>query len=204
MFVHKVVRAVKGGVTCVQIRDRHEDVRASIHTTLKLKKLLTRFKVPLIVNNRVDVAMATEADGVHLGQSDFPYSEARRLLGPRAIIGLSVDTWDDVVAAQELDVDYLGVSQLFPSKHTKPGCMSPWGLDGLKKIRQFSRHRLVVIGGVNLLNLKEVCKELHLGNDRDGVAMVGDLWRSDDPLLVAEEVQRVFWKNRSNRSEYYD
>ncbi|MFC2049158.1 thiamine phosphate synthase [Chlamydiota bacterium] len=81
---------------------------------------------------------------MHLGQKDLDYAQARRFLGSRAIIGLTVDTWDDVLKAEEFDVDYLGV-QIFPSKHTKPASVSIWGLEGLRKIRALSRHRIVTI-----------------------------------------------------------
>jgi thiamine-phosphate pyrophosphorylase len=191
-FIFRVISGVKGGVTCVQIRDHYQDICATIRTASKLRRLLLSFNVPLIINNRVDVALAVDADGVHLGQNDLPYKEARKILGPRAIIGLSVDKWADVEAAQSLDVDYLGVSQLFPSKETKPGCESPWGIEGLRKVRAFSRHRLVVIGGVTLPLLPTICKELNLGPSRDGVAMVGELWRSEDPSLVAQRVHAIF------------
>ena len=103
------------------------------------------YGVPLIINDRVDVALVSAAS---VGQEDMPYGIARRLMGPKAIIGLSVETWEDVEQAQGLDCDYLGVSPVFATP-TKTNTKEPWGLEGLAKIRAFSRHPLVGIGGWN-------------------------------------------------------
>ena len=192
-FIDKVMQAVHGGVTCVQYSDPHVNLHTKFKIALSLKEKLYASGVPLIINNHVDVALAVQADGVHLGQKDLGYGQARCLLGSRAIVGLTVDTWDDVLKAEELDVDYLGV-QIFPSKHTKPTSVSIWGLEGLRKIRAISRHRIVAIGGINLDNLLHVYKELNINEQRDGVAMVGELWRTNDPKVAAERVKALFHK----------
>lgn len=188
VFVDKVMQAVKGGVTCVQIRDQDEDLRASLRTAITLKEKLRPYGVRLIMNDRVDVALAALADGVHLGQKDLPYAAARRLLGSRALIGLTVDTWEDVLEAQHLDVDYLGV-QVFASKQTKPGCIQPWEIEGLKKIRSISSHRIVALGGMSEGNVGMVRTILKEG---DGIGMVGELWRGGDPYRVAQRVTALF------------
>ncbi len=92
--------------------------------------MLATTGIPLIINDRVDIALAAKADGVHLGQTDMPYDTARQLLGPDAVIGLSVETWEDVTTAQNLDLDYLGVSPVLPPppkpipRH--PGAWTGW------------------------------------------------------------------------------
>ena len=187
-FLYKAKQAIKGGVTCLQLRDRTEDLQASIKTARRLKKLIVDSGVPLIINDRVDVALAVGADGVHLGQKDFPVTEARKLLGKESIIGLTVETLDDVHAAENLDVDYLGV-QLFPSRNTKPDSPLIWGLDGLKKIKEISKHRIVAIGGIDLENLETVSSVIDLGRNQDGVAMVGKLWRSKNPYVEAKRIR---------------
>jgi len=190
-FVWRVMSAVEGGVTCVQLRDQNKDVQASLRTAYRLKELLREKQIPLIINNRLDVALAVQADGIHIGQTDFPYHEARRLMGERSIIGLTVNTLKDVQNAEHLDVDYLGV-QLFPSLHTKPHSSQVWGLQGLQTIQRISRHPLMVIGGVNLKNLESVCTHLRLADKKDGTAMVGSLWRAKNPSDIAKTVRATF------------
>lgn len=192
-LIEKVMQAVQGGVTCVQYSDPHADPHTKFKVALSLREKLYGSGVPLMINNHVDLALAVQADGVHLGQNDLDYLQARGLLGSRAIIGLTVDTWDDVLKAEELDVDYLGV-QIFPSKYTKPMSRAIWGLEGLRKIRAISKHRIVAIGGINSSNLSHVYKELNINNQGDGVAMVGELWRRDDPEIAAKGVTELFYK----------
>jgi thiamine-phosphate pyrophosphorylase len=108
-----VLKAAKGGVSCVQLREKDLPTSDFIEEALAVKKILLPLQVPLIINDRIDVALACGADGVHLGQQDMPYAMARRLMGEKAIIGLSVETWEDVVAAEKLDLDYIGVSPVF-------------------------------------------------------------------------------------------
>lgn len=133
-----VRKAVQGGVSCVQLREKNLPTRAFVEEALAVKKILAPHGIPLMINDRIDVALAAGADGVHIGQEDMPYETARRLLGPKAIIGLSVETWADVEASRDLDVDYLGVSPVFATP-TKTDTKEPWGLEGLRKIRAFSR-----------------------------------------------------------------
>jgi thiamine-phosphate pyrophosphorylase len=195
------MQAVHGGVTCVQYSDPHVNLHTKFKTAFSLKENLQACGIPLIVNNDIDVALAVQANGVHLGQKDLAYVQARSILGSRAIIGLTVNIWDDVLEAEEFDVDYLGV-QIFPSKHTKPVSTALWGLEGLRKICAISRHRIVTIGGINLRNLSHVYKELNINERGDGVAMVGELWRSDDPKIAAKRVKDLFHKFSIDRRDH--
>ena len=108
-----VKEAVKGGVTMVQIREKHGDIRAFIERSIAVRNVLKNSGVPLIINDRVDVALAVQADGVHLGQSDMPANLARQLIGPDMILGLSVENETQLREAQDLPVDYLGISAIF-------------------------------------------------------------------------------------------
>ncbi|HOW57887.1 MAG TPA: thiamine phosphate synthase, partial [Smithellaceae bacterium] len=128
-----VIQAVNGGARYVQLREKNLSTRDFVAEARAIKKLLKPFEVPLIINDRVDVALAAGADGVHIGQEDMPYETARRLMGPKAIIGLSVETWEDVEESRKLDVSYIGVSPVFATP-TKTDTKKPWGLDGLEKI----------------------------------------------------------------------
>ena len=143
-----VEEAVKGGATIVQLREKDCTTAEFVNIATQLMKRLKPLGIPLIINDRIDVALAVDADGVHIGQSDMPYETARRLLGEDKIIGLSVETMDEVVEANALDVDYIGVSPVY-STPTKTDTLQPFGLDGLARAAQLSRHRIVAIGGMN-------------------------------------------------------
>ena len=181
-----VSNAVKAGVSCVQLREKNADTRLFLRRALALKHILAPAKIPLIINDRIDIALAAGADGVHLGQSDMPYDYARSLMGPEAIIGLSVETWEDVETAQQMDVDYLGVSPVF-STPTKTDTKDPWGLEGLQKIRNYSCHPLVAIGGLDTSNSQQVLKA-----GADGIAVVSAICSADDPFMAAKQLITLY------------
>lgn len=180
-----ILEAVKGGAACVQLREKDVSTRFFIEEARQVKRLLAPFQVPLIINDRIDVALAAEADGVHIGQEDMPYDLARRLMGPQAIIGLSVETWDDVEQAETLDVDYLGVSPVFATP-TKTDTKGIWGLSGLARIRAYSRHPLVGIGGLNMTNAEDVILA-----GADCLAVVSAVCAAQDPLPAARTLERI-------------
>jgi thiamine-phosphate pyrophosphorylase len=180
-----VLQALKGGITCVQLREKDVSTRFFVEEAQKVKTLTAQFKVPLIINDRLDVALAAHADGIHIGQEDMPYKEARRFMGPKAIIGLSVERWDDVVTAQELDVDYLGVSPIFETP-TKTDTKGSWGLEGLARIKAFSRHPLVAIGGLNATNAEDAVMA-----GADCIAVVSAICAAPDPLHASRELHNI-------------
>jgi len=173
-----VLQAVQSGTAYVQLREKDLSTRDFVEEAIAVKKLLLPFHVPLIINDRIDVALACGADGVHIGQNDMPYETARRLMGDRAMIGLSVETWADVEASQNLDVDYIGVSPVFPTP-TKTDTKEAWGLEGLQKIKSFSRHPLVAIGGINECNARTVVQA-----GADCLAVVSAVCSADDPAAA--------------------
>jgi thiamine-phosphate pyrophosphorylase len=175
-------QAVAGGAACVQLREKDLSTRAFVELARSLKALLATLGVPLLINDRMDVALAAGADGVHVGQGDMPCELVRQFLGSRAIIGLSVETWADVERAQDQDVDYLGVSPVFPTP-TKTDTKAAWGLDGLARIRAFSRHPLVAIGGLNAANAAQAVLA-----GADGIAVVSAICASPDPGSAAREL----------------
>ncbi|MBP7766146.1 MAG: thiamine phosphate synthase [Syntrophaceae bacterium] len=177
--------ALRGGVAYVQLREKNLSTRLFVEEARAVKQLLASRGVPLIINDRLDVALACEADGVHIGQDDMPYETARRLLGPKAIIGLSVETWADVEAAQKLDVDYLGVSPVFATP-TKTDTREPWGLDGLRQIQAANRHPLVAIGGINAANAKAVAEA-----GAPCLAVVSAICSADDPAAAAATLKKI-------------
>jgi len=180
-----VLQAIRGGAACVQLREKDVTTRFFVEEALRIKALLAPFKVPLIINDRLDVALAVKADGVHVGQEDMPYEIARKLMGPGAMIGLSVETWEDVERAQGLDVDYLGVSPVFATP-TKTDTKEPWGREGLARIRAFSRHPLVGIGGLNASNAEAVVMA-----GADSVAVVSAICAAPDPFTASRELTEI-------------
>ena len=181
-----VARALEGGVASVQLREKELSTRAFLEEALTLKALLDAAGLPLIINDRADVALAAGAAGVHLGQADLPCEAARRLLGPRAILGLSVECWEDVVRAEDQPVDYLGVSPVFATP-TKTDTREPWGLEGLARIRAFSRHPLVAIGGVHPGTAAALRQA-----GASGLAVVSALCAVPDPAGAARELVQAF------------
>jgi thiamine-phosphate pyrophosphorylase len=174
-----VLQAIRGGASCVQLREKEVSTRFFVEEALRIKALMAPYQVPLIINDRLDVALAVGAEGVHVGQEDMPYETARRLMGAKAIIGLSVETWEDVERAESLDCDYLGVSPVFATP-TKTDTKEPWGLDGLARIRAYSRHPLVGIGGLHAGNA-----EAAVMAGADGIAVVSAICASPDPFQAS-------------------
>jgi thiamine-phosphate pyrophosphorylase len=179
-----VAAAVCGGVTAVQLREKECGTREFVELARRLKGILAPFDVPLIVNDRADVALAAGADGVHVGQSDMDCRDLRRLLGPGALIGLSVETMEQAEQAATLPIDYLGVGPIFATP-TKPDAAPAWGLDRLAELRRRSRHTLVAIGGINAGNARQVMEA-----GADGIAVVSAICAAADPAKAAQELRR--------------
>ena len=178
-LIEIVEEAVAGGVTCVQLREKNCSTRRFVEEGLALQKILTPKNIPLIINDRIDVAMVIEASGVHLGQDDMHLAHARRILGPECIIGISVESIGDAIKASAAGADYLGVSPVF-STPTKTDTAPPLGLEGLKAIRQQVDIPLVAIGGINNDNCASV-----MAAGADGLAVVSALVSAPSPKTAA-------------------
>ena len=185
-----VREAAAGGVTMVQLREKECSTAEFIDLARELKRALSPLGIPLIINDRVDVALAVDADGVHIGQSDMPYDVARRLLGPDKIIGLSVETMEEVIAANALDVDYIGISPVYATP-TKTDTLAPFGLEGIEEVMRLSRHRCVAIGGMNRDTIGEV-----IARGVEGVAVVSAIVAADSPREASEELAAIIRRNR--------
>ncbi|MFA5180884.1 MAG: thiamine phosphate synthase [Syntrophales bacterium] len=187
-----VLAAVRGGAACVQLREKDLPTRSFVEEARSIKELLAPFKVPMIINDRIDVALAVAAEGVHIGQEDMPYPLARRILGRGIIIGLSVETWDDVEQAEKWDVDYLGVSPVFETP-TKTDTRGSWGLEGIARIRAYSRHPLIAIGGLNAANAGAAMQA-----GADGIAVVSAICAVPDAFRAAQELSGIIDENTSS------
>lgn len=189
-----VLAAVDGGVTAVQLREKECATREFVELARSLKKLLAPREVPLLINDRVDVALAAGADGVHIGQSDMSYRDARVLLGSSALIGLSVETPEQAAEAGPLDCDYLGAGPIFPTG-TKADAAPAWGLDRLAELRGTSRHRLVAIGGINASNAA-----LAAAAGADGIAVVSAICSAPDCRAAAARLRTIIKDARVRNS----
>lgn len=176
--------AVAGGVSVVQLREKHCSTQEFVELARSVMEEL-RGKAPLIINDRIDVALASGADGVHIGQNDMPYAEARQLMGSKALIGLSVENLEQAQAAESLDVDYLGLSPVFTTA-TKADIAPPLGLPGVRQIRAISRHQLVAIGGINQENAAQV-----ISAGADGLAIVSAICSANDPQKAAQGIHHA-------------
>ena len=180
-----VVReAVDGGATCVQLREKQAGTREFLAEARVLRPWLRNRNIPLFINDRVDIALAVEADGVHLGQQDMPIADARRLGPPSWIIGVSAESVEDAVRAEREGADYIGVSPVFATP-TKTDTARPLGLEGLREMRAAVRIPLVAIGGIHLGNAREVVRA-----GADGLAVVSAIVSADSPREAAATLRR--------------
>ncbi|MCS7082901.1 MAG: thiamine phosphate synthase [Bacteroidetes bacterium] len=191
-----VLEAVRGGVKMVQLREKRASTRQYVELAERLHALLRPLGVPLIINDRVDVALAVGAEGVHIGQQDMPYEHARRLLGPEAIIGLSVESMEELAEAEAYEVSYLSISPVFPTP-TKTDTKGAWGLEGLAEARRRSRHRLVAIGGIGPHNVRLV-----LEAGANGIAVVSAICAAPDPREAAQALQREIERFETERASW--
>ncbi len=185
-----VQEAVAGGASLVQLREKHTDTREFIALARQLVHLLTPLGVPLLINDRVDVALASGAAGVHVGQSDMAVQDARALLGPHALIGLSVENMPQLEETTQpplLDiVDYVAISPIFDTS-TKQDTATAWGLEGLHKASQLARHPLIAIGGINSGNAAKV-----IAAGAAGLAVVSAICSAPQPRMAAATLQSFF------------
>ena len=181
----------EGGTTLVQLRDKRSETRAMVASARAIKQALAPFGIPLVVNDRVDVALAAGADGVHVGQDDMAVEDARRLLGPGAIIGLSIKTVAEAEAAPVDLIDYIGSGGVYAtiSKQQKN---APIGPAGLARIVDVFRRRvpkglpLCGIAGIDAGNAAAV-----IAAGADGVAVISALSRAADPAAAARALRRT-------------
>ena len=192
--VEDVVRAaVEGGVTVVQLRAKQAAGRDFLKQAATLYAWLHARHVALIINDRVDVALACDADGVHVGQDDLPCAAVRRLVGPNRIIGVSVSTVAEALQAERDGADYLGVSPVFATP-TKPDTPPAAGLDGLAAIRSAVRLPLVAIGGISEQNAAAVIRA-----GADGIAVVSAIMAAVDPAAAARALRKRVMEARESR-----
>ena len=187
-----VKAAVRGGVTCVQLREKECSTLEFIEQALSIKDYLSARGIPLFINDRLDVAQAVKADGIHLGQTDMPLDMARAIVGDSMIIGISAESLADAVEAEKGGADYLGVSPIYATP-TKTDTAPPLGLEGLRQIRTTVKIPLVGIGGLNRDNAAEAIR-----NGADGVAVVSAIVSAEDPEAAAGELNQLITRAKKS------
>ena len=190
-----VRQAIAGGATMVQLRDPLAKAGILVEEARALATILRSSNIPFIVNDRVDIALAAGADGVHLGQSDMAVADARRLLGPEPILGLSITGAADLAASDLNGVDYLGVGPVYPTA-TKSDAAPAMGLEGLRAIRAQTTLPIVAIGGIGLANAGDVTAA-----GADGVAVVSAICAAPDPEAAARDLASIVREARGGRAQ---
>jgi len=170
-----VASAVKGGVSCVQLREKNLTKHEFLDNAQILKELLAPLGIPLIINDYPDIALAVNAEGVHLGQNDMPVREARDLLGKNKLIGISAECLEDAIRAEQQGADYIGVSPVFATT-SKADTGMPLGLAGIRRIRRHVRLPLVAIGGITSMNTGRV-----IAAGADGIAVISAIVSAASP-----------------------
>ena len=178
--------ALRGGTTVIQLREKDCSSREFYELGLRVKKITDAYHAPLIINDRVDIALAVGAAGVHVGQGDLPCKVVREIVGPDMIVGVSAATLDEAVQAEEDGADYLGVGAMYATA-TKTDTR-PVSMEELLKIRAAVKIPIVVIGGINKQTLGNF-----KGTGVDGLAVVSAIVAQPDPEAAARELLRM-WK----------
>ncbi len=189
--LEKIVReSVAAGVTVVQLREKDATAREFLEQAFSLEKIASEFRIPLIINDRVDIALACRAQGIHLGQSDMQCALARRIAGSDMLIGVSVSTVEEAVEAEADGADYLGAGPIFATS-TKADALPAIGFDVLRAIRRAVHIPVVAIGGIKHTNAAEVMRA-----GADGVAVVSAIIADPDPGAAARRFRSEIDKNR--------
>lgn len=184
-----VEQAILGGCTMVQLRESNISSLDFYHSSKEIKRITDRYSIPLIINNRADIALAVDAAGVHIGQNDIPASAVRKMIGREMLLGVSASTLQEAVRAQDDGADYLGVGAMFPTKTKKDAKLVP--MSELCAIRQAVQIPIVVIGGIHTENAAEFAK---LGVD--GLAVVSAIIAQPDIKRAAAELKAAFEKKQ--------
>jgi len=181
-FLGRVEAALQGGVTFLQIREKDKTTREYLDLARKVHELTRKYNVPLIIDDRLDIAIAIDAEGVHLGQSDMPIELARKMVGPDKIIGATAKTVPQALEAYEQGADYLGVGAIYPTTTKVKTVLT--STDTLRDICNAVPIPVNAIGGLNKNNL-----DVLAGIPIAGICVVSAIMKAEDPRLVAKELK---------------
>lgn len=178
----QVEKALKGGATFVQLREKELDEAEFLEEAKKLKMLCRKYQVPFVINDNVEIALAVDADGVHVGQSDMEAGDVRAKLGPDKIIGVSAQTVEQAVLAEKHGADYLGVGAVFPTSSKDDATEVPF--ETLKAICEAVSIPVIAIGGITKENVKELA-----GSGICGIAVISAIYGQKEIRKASEELK---------------
>lgn len=182
--ISDVLCAIKAGVSIIQYREKNISTRKMYDEAIELKKIMK--DALFIINDRVDIALAVGADGVHIGQEDLPVSITRRIIGKDRIIGVTVHSVEQAIEAEKDGADYIAVSPIFYTS-TKPDALSPVGINVLKKVKESVCVPVVAIGGITLENAKDVVKA-----GADAICAISAVLKAKDLVAEIKKFQNLF------------
>lgn len=184
-FLEIIEEAIKGGTTVVQIREKEGETLDFYNLALKVKEITSKYNVPLIVNDRIDVALAIKSEGVHIGQTDMPADVARSLIGDEMILGVSASTVEEARKAEKDGADYIGTGAVFPTatKDDAPSITK----DDLKEVTSSINIPTVAIGGITLENASELAD-----TGIAGISVVSTIMNSKDPKIASENLLKIY------------
>ena len=180
-FLKIIEESIIGGATIIQIREKDSETLEFLNLARKVKKITDKYDVPLIINDRLDIALAIDAAGVHVGQDDMPCDIVRKILGPDKLIGVSAHDYKEAIKAKEDGADYLGIGAFQPTATKKNANVID--LDELEKMKKIDI-KSVAIGGVNKDNAREIVSKYNF----DGIAVVSAIMKDDNPRKATEEL----------------
>lgn len=184
-YIQFVKVCAEGGITALQLREKKLKKNQLISLYYALENLLKPFKIPIFINDHIELALELGAQGLHLGQTDGDVLEARKRLGPHKVIGLTVNSHKELLEANALPLNYIGVGAIFPTQN-KPDVQTLWGYEGLSRGSSLSQHKVVAIGGINESNAKKVMKA-----GAHGIAAIGAFHNVKKPLQVAKKLRQL-------------
>ncbi|MBD8007606.1 thiamine phosphate synthase [Bacillus norwichensis] len=186
-----IEQAVNGGASLIQLREKKSEGKAFYEKAVRLKQFLDSLSIPLIINDRVDIALAVDAAGVHLGQSDIPIEVVKKIIPDSMIVGISAHTVEEAVLAEEAGADYIGVGSVFPTSTKADAKLLPNGMLG--KIIESVSIPVVAIGGINEKNASQL-----QAYKLDGIVVVSAITRADDPKSAAEKLLEKAFEYKTN------
>lgn len=186
-FLNKIESACEGGITLLQLREKERSAREYLSLARKVKKIVRRYNIPLLIDDRIDIALAADADGVHVGQSDIPVADARKILGPGKIIGATAKTAKQAVEAFRQGADYIGAGAVYPTGTKK----DTWQISpsDIRAIVQAVPIPVNAIGGLNRNNL-EILSDTGIA----GICVVSALMQAPQPMLEAWALRAAFFR----------
>ncbi|MXV38228.1 thiamine phosphate synthase [Flavobacteriaceae bacterium Ap0902] len=192
-FFQIIEDSLQGGATIIQLREKSMPGRELYHRAWKVKKLCDSYNVPLIINDRLDIALAIDAQGLHVGQEDLPATVARRILGSNKIIGLSISNAMQLNEANQLPIDYVGLSPIFQTSTKTKNLDKPAGLEGLKNLSRLSKFPMISIGGINENNTAAIME-----HGSAGIAVVSAISQAKNPIKATEKLKYIICKTGTN------